>query len=432
MHTAPDPCWQVLNRWGVPRGSSPNVVADDKTVAECRTSSGRPFRVSLAAAPPPAISFISVDPAGNGGEDHEFADRHVYVVAAHGDSVLFYRSKVPQPSMQEYYQSYQPRNDYFVYKAAAGEPPSLSLLPTCLIPKIERDYQGYIHQSPTARMFDQNDTGILRRGKDELLVAQLNVANDAPFNTADLCMLRPGRSEWELKKTVPIVHHRNRGGHHDLQMWQDTNVAVPVGDRFLCWVNFDCSTFLVWDTKDEEDPKLRYVPLPVKAVPPKDDEDYEDCYNGQKRWNYYRSIAAVGPDAVRFVISIDNRCCCGAHIVKESVCVHSISTFMVTMWTLALRPCEPMAWVKECVLDCNEIWSLLTAGKGLQCVDLTCPVLSSENPDVVCFIACDEESLWSVEMDVRRKTLISTKLCPPHPQGRANYGNNLPAKRRSS
>lgn len=184
IHTSAtaDPRWQILDRWGIPRGSSANVVADDKTVAECRTSSGRPLRVSVAAAAPPAVSFISVDPSGNGSEaDEVSADKNVYVIAAHGDSVLFSRSKVPW-------------SDYFVYKAATREsPPSLSLLATCPIPMIRRDYQDYIDQSPTARAFDQSDTGILRRGKDDLLVAQLKVANDAPFDTAELCVLRHGR-----------------------------------------------------------------------------------------------------------------------------------------------------------------------------------------------------------------------------------------------
>nr|CAB3467819.1 unnamed protein product [Digitaria exilis] len=38
-----------------------------------------------------------------------------------------------------------------------------------------------------------------------------------------------------------------------------------------------------------------------------------NCYDGQKPWNSYRSIAASGPDVVRFV-SINDRCCCGAQL----------------------------------------------------------------------------------------------------------------------
>ncbi|KAF8697384.1 hypothetical protein HU200_035980 [Digitaria exilis] len=299
---------------------------------------------------------------------------------------------------------------------------------------ISRDYddEGY----PTARAFDPSDTSILRRrvkedGDDLLVVAQLRVANDAPFNTAKLCVLRHGGrggGEWELKEAVPIVHHHG-GGAHDLKTWQDTDVVVPVGDRFLCWVNFDCSTLLLWDTTQQQGrTKLRYVPLPVKPVPPplEDDED-GSYYQQQKPGNYYRCIAEGGPYGVRFV-SIDNRCCCGAHVIRCS-CEHSSSAFMVTMWSLALMTGddEPMAWVKECVLDCEELWSLV-AGIGLPRVDLTCPVLSPENPDAVCFVACEGKSLWSVQIDVRKKTLLSAIPCPAHPHACVNYCNNLSAK----
>ncbi|CAL4982220.1 unnamed protein product [Urochloa decumbens] len=359
-----DPRWVLLNHWIVPRDSA-NVVADDKTAAECRPSCSRPLRISLGDAAPPAISFLCLDLAGDRrarSEDDEFTDKHVL---------------------------------------------------------------GYIGDDDdfTGRNFDHCDTGILRHSDDELLVAQLRVANDAPFDTAQLCVLRPGRLEWELNTAVPIVH-TNGGRGHDLQMWQEAHVAVPVGDRFLCWVNFDCSTFLLCDMATR-DPKLHYVPLPVKAMPPKDDEDYEDCYDEQPPWLYYRRIGAAGPDAVRFV-SIDNRCCCGAHVIWSS-CEHSSSAFMVTMWTLALSTSEPMRWVKEAVLDCEVVWSLATS-KGLPRVRLTSPVVSMENPDVVCFMASMGDLLWTVDIDLRKKTLISATPCPAHPVECVNYANPLPAK----
>ncbi|CAL4995029.1 unnamed protein product [Urochloa decumbens] len=389
------PRWVILDRWGIPRDSSNNIVADDKTAAEYRTSSGRPIRVYLSnTALPPEISFICVDPV----------EEHVYVIAAHGDSVLFQRNRVVPKSSNIWIEieRYQPSNDYF----------------------------GYIHwdEDFTARYFNQGDTGILCRSDNELLVAQLRIANDAPFDTAQLCVLRPGRREWELNTAVPIVHH-DGGGRHDLQKWQDAQVVVPVGDRFLCWVNFDCSTFLLCDMVEEEEPELRYVPLPVKPFPPRDDEDYDDCYDEQPPWLYYRSIGAVGPSAVRFV-SIDNRNGCGGHLTRWS-CEHSSSAFVVTMWTLTLRTGKPMMWMREAVLECEEVWSL-AACKGLPQLHLMSPVVSMENPDVVCFIASHEgDLLWTVDIDVKRKTLISATPCPAHPVKSVNYCNPLTAKLQS-
>ncbi|KAJ1274700.1 hypothetical protein BS78_05G081900 [Paspalum vaginatum] len=271
------------------------------------------------------------------------------------------------------------------------------------------------------------DTGLLMlRGEDdEPLVAQLQLAYAAPFDTSELCVLRPGRG-WELNEAVRIVH-TDGSGNHDLERWQETHAVVPVGGRYLCWVNYDLSTFLVCDMAEEESPTLRYVPLPVMPVPPKGDDD-EDDHQEQPSWLYHRTIGAAGAGAVRFV-SIDNRCCCGAHVVR-SMCTHSSSAFMVTAWTLAVTTGgEPMAWVKECVLDCEELWEI-ASNRGLpRGLEVSCPVVSLENPDVICLIGHGhDDKLWTLQVDMRRKTLISVLHCPPHPLRRVNYGNNLPAR----
>jgi hypothetical protein len=148
----------------------------------------------------------------------------------------------------------------------------------------------------TDRELDQMDTDLLRCGGGEVLVAQLQVAYKAPFDTTtELCVLRPGSREWEFKEAVPIVHHEG-GGRHDLGRWQELNAAIPAGNRFLCWVSYDFSTFLVCDMAEEENPKLRYVPLPVKAVPPKENEwGDDDEHEEQISWMYYHSIGATPP-----------------------------------------------------------------------------------------------------------------------------------------
>ena len=366
-----DPASVMLERWRRLSGSTPaNVVADDNTAAESRTSRGQPLRVALARASPPAISFICFDRGDDG-----------YVVAAHGDSVLFRMSW----------------NDYFVYMAAAGKPPSLTLLPVCDIPMNEHCWVSKDRFKDsfrtTGRVFDQQDTGILRlRGGDggeeapPPLVAQLQIAHEPPFDTAELCVLRPGHGhrEWELKTAVPIVHHDGGGERrHGMEMWQETNVAVPVGDRFMCWANYDLATFLICDmaAADLDNPKLLYVPLPVKPVPPKESDFDDDHHNDALiPWELFRNIVATaGDDTVRFV-SIDNRCCCGAPVIR-SLCDRSSSAFMVTIWRLALR----------------------NAGDGKN---------------------------WTVEIDVRRKTLISVVPLPPHPHSHRciGYGKPLPAK----
>ena len=70
--------------------------------------------------------------------------------------------------------------DYFLYEESAARPPSLLLLPGCSLPMAwERGEEAVEHAGcfPTARYLWKNDTGILRRGAGEVLVAQLEVPN---------------------------------------------------------------------------------------------------------------------------------------------------------------------------------------------------------------------------------------------------------------
>jgi hypothetical protein len=140
---------------------------------------------------------------------------------------------------------------------------------------------------------------------------------------------------------------------------------------------------------EEENLKVRYVPLPVKAVPPK--EVWDDVRVMKPLpWQYY-------------------------------LCERSRSAFMVSTWTLALNTTgEPMEWVKEGVLHCEELWAALLAAsyEDIPRVHVTCPIVSPENPDVVCFMADDIDSetngntkSWTLEVDMRRKKLISVVSC---------------------
>jgi len=145
-------------------------------------------------------------------------DDSLYVIAAHGDSAL----------VRTHHRS-DPISDCFVYRAPAGRPPSLSLLPACgihmyryLRGEYGDDYGDEGCVTRGARYFHHMNTGLLMlRGEDDdeqPLVAQLQLAYAAPFNTAELCVLRPGRG-WELNDAVPIVH-ADSGEDHDLQTWR--------------------------------------------------------------------------------------------------------------------------------------------------------------------------------------------------------------------
>lgn len=98
----------------------------------------------------------------------------------------------------------------------------------------------------------------------------------------DFCLLHPGSHEWEIKQDIPIIREKGSGGH-ELARWGYSHMVVPVGDRFLCWVNVG-NGFLFSDVM-EPYPVLRYVALPVEPFSKHqlDDVDEDDI-------QFYRSM----------------------------------------------------------------------------------------------------------------------------------------------
>jgi hypothetical protein len=72
--------------------------------------------------------------------------------------------------------------------------------------------------------------------------------------------------------------------------------------------------------------------------------------------DYFESLTAAGAGDVMFV-------CCGDH--GRSMCSRFL--FTVTIWTVSLSMDEPFEWVKDGLLDCDELWTL-QAYKGLPLV----------------------------------------------------------------
>ncbi|OEL22323.1 hypothetical protein BAE44_0016658 [Dichanthelium oligosanthes] len=301
-------------------------------------------------------------------------------------------------------------------------------------------------------MLHEKDTVLLRRGEGELLVVQFEVYSnketepwnddeaeqsnddepeasneddteesndddteesndDKPMVNAELCVLRHGRGVWELMEAVPVVLDEmassGKGAAKLMQEWE-TDAAIPIGDRFLCFVDY-LRGMLLCDTADMESRPLtlRYVPLPVAPA----GHFWSDEWPCMRR---SRNLSAAGAGAVRFV-SVDPRCCCGGP--GSTTCKRGWFAFTVTTWTLSLPmdDGEPSAttWVKDGVLDCEELWAF-PAYDGLPRVHLEHPIVSSDDPDVVCFTVCEdhyvnssEEKVWMLEVNTRSKELLS-------------------------
>jgi len=97
--------------------------------------------------------------------------------------------------------------------------------------------------------------------------------------------------------------------------------------------------------------------------------------------------------------------------------------------TTATEEEERMVWAVDGVLDCEELWAM-PGYEGLPRVPPGFPVVSPDNPDVVYFKVSNlflngssyDQKVWMLEVDTRRKVLLSVVPCPIHPY------DYLPAK----
>ncbi|KAL6657124.1 hypothetical protein ACP70R_004904 [Stipagrostis hirtigluma subsp. patula] len=382
---ATDPRYVLLDCRDCRRDDGSFAAGAKTAAAESRTFTGRRLRVWFGLAAPPASSQLYYDCEGAAPDDFQ-------LIAAHGDSVLFLmQRKLPGSPVMAY--------DHFVYRAgtAAGRPPALSLLPARNFPK----HYEHVTEDPGSRVLLSDDTGLLCRGDDEPLVAQLQVSDHCGRPAmGDLCVLRLGWGQWELRQ-LPIVVDES-----DKPMdWFSGDKTIAVGERFLCFLEDD--GLLLWDAAEEASPKLRYAPLPVWR---------RDIYSDDlPPLEYSSTTGAAGAGALRHV-RIASRCCCGG--AGRSSCRHSRFAFTVTTWTLTLRTDGPMAWVKDGVLDCEELWAL-PGYEGLPRAHLEQPVVSLDNPDVVCFVVSncyhrvehEERKSWLIQVNTRRKALVSVVQC---------------------
>ncbi|CAL4989290.1 unnamed protein product [Urochloa decumbens] len=392
----------LLNRYGIRMDES--FVADPNTVAYCRTYIGKHLCVSFSRAPPPASSFFYYDfpesapgregidnkaevceEDGNntdeceeeGDTDDECEEQEVdidnldiIVVASHGDAALL---KMTHRSCSYF--------EALLYRVgSATSPVTMSLLP-------DRDFltkteQNYI--SPEIRYIVHSGTiGLLRRGDDDVMLVEPDLMYDRDVRRymAEFCLLRHGMSEWELKEPVRIIQDEGSPAIEQLHT----------------------RGFLLCDMADEESPKVRYVPLPPGVC--WDPKGYERDMSIKHSMN----MGAAGPSAVRFV-SIDPHCCCGG--AGKTTCAHSRYAFTINTWLMNISIKEPLTWVKDGEIDCEELWGL-PGYEGLPQANPMCPVVCLDNPNVVCLlvsnyalvISYEDRKLWMIQLNIKTKLL---------------------------
>ncbi|KAF8711118.1 hypothetical protein HU200_029124 [Digitaria exilis] len=285
------------------------------------------------------------------------------VLAAHGDSLVIY---------VYFKQGYENQTiDYFVYNAgdASGEPPrppSLLLLPPLHVDE---------------RWLDRDGTGVLRRGEDEIVVAELKlvvVSWDTTSETkeAELRVVRSAQWSWSVVKRAAVVVD---GGGQDrdlLSLWK-TDTVFPIGEAQLCWV--DLYRGLLFCSIFDENPMLS-----SRGV----------------------SVTSAG-STVKFV-GVFPRCCCGG--TGATHCRRSHHAYIIKTWTLRM---DDMVWVMDGLVDATQLWAL-DAYKCLPQVPPVRPVVNLDDPYTIRFILSESYHVknggdvteWVISIDMRQ-TLLS-------------------------
>ncbi|KAK3130728.1 hypothetical protein QOZ80_6BG0497250 [Eleusine coracana subsp. coracana] len=240
---------------------------------------------------------------------------------------------------------------YFVYNAGGPTwPPTLSLLSTCR----------------SRRLRDPSATGLLRRGEDDLVVAELRMLEPERTPTPtppnkhsppELLVFRSG--EWCVRRPRIVSLE---GGEHaavELSSWR-TNAVVPLGG-LLCWASFG-DGLLLCDDVLEEKPTLRYVPYPVEAVGP---------YYCRRRGSFL-CIDPRGGALNLSLVNVTRRRCSQS----QCGCSEHSRDMDIRTWTLRTTD-DDVAWVvKDGTDDSAELWTLECWPSGFARVHLLYPLNS--------------------------------------------------------
>ncbi|TVU01038.1 hypothetical protein EJB05_53519, partial [Eragrostis curvula] len=324
-------------------------------------------------SPEPPLAILSTSPSASSRRRRSLVYASTFrtmpsmagiQTAAHGDSVLIQVDRKGD---------YHALPDYFVYNAGttgAGSPrpPSLSLLPPC------------------SHYLTKDSTGILRRGEDELVVAQLQkvqLKDGTPEKYVAEILLFSSGAWYTARPRLSGIEQEEF-----LYSWYSMSV-IAVGEDMLCWVSMHRG--LIFTNVHDEMVWLRYVPLPEDG----------SC---TEHFDQSRNVCVTSGDTVRFV-NIFARCCCGG--AGGCKCKHSQHAYLIKTWTLGM---DSMTWMLGGMMDATELWAL-DAYQSLPRVQLGFPVVSADEPHIICFMVSDEKA-WLIMVDMRSKMLLSVYSYP--------------------
>ncbi|VAI38265.1 unnamed protein product [Triticum turgidum subsp. durum] len=390
------PDWAMLDRMGCTRchkdlDAARLVVSKNKTAARLRIDRGCSCYVSFTLAAPQGVSYLNLHwPVGEGSDA-------VYALlrATDKDLVLF---DIYDPSRLPYLRA---PAALFVY-TAAGPSPSVQRLP--MYAK-DRKWRHFLKGKFT--------TGILRLPEKRFIVADLCVLDGAlcVFNSSSeakdwkVISITPGLIRWHTPE-------QNKSSSGQLPNQWSTDDALAFDGRFLCWVDYFSGVLLSDFSSTIGSPTLHFVPFPGEKEYPAEVRVPRE-FPGR-----FRNVS-ISQGKMRFV-HIDN----DFHETIEddwpwrqlperrSQGQQHQGSQKITIWTLNS---DKFKWEQHGVINLDCLW----AQRGYEALGIRqrlpeFPIVSVEDPDVLCCLLREEEfnvKGWMIMVDMKHAYMRS---CTPY------------------
>ncbi|CAL4982229.1 unnamed protein product [Urochloa decumbens] len=275
-----------------------------------------------------------------------------------------------------------------------AEPPMVSGIACAKFPNGGDPYSTIVASHGDSMLVKQphHATGMLRRGEDEFVMAELMMVGERVFSqgpeTAELLLFRSGEWSWSIM-CPQIINYGSRDFGELSSSWT-TDTVVTIADRLLCWVDLSCG-ILFCDVFDES-PVLQFQPLPK-----------DPCHGRASN----RDVCAIDCGAALKLVNIFPRCCCGGKGATLTGCLRSLNAYTINTWTLRV---SDMEWVKDGMFHNTELWGLdAYYDERLPRLVPTYPVVSMDEPHTISFLLRDEDGYdpWLITVDMKSKTLRS-------------------------
>ncbi|CAL4982226.1 unnamed protein product [Urochloa decumbens] len=216
---------------------------------------------------------------------------------------------------------------------------------------------------------------------------------------------------WSVTRAALSSGEGNKDGELRLSSWETDSVVSVGDDGLVCFVQLGQG--LMFSNVFDKTPVLRHV-----RFPPSEDVDHPQTCRGSSQ-----DVCATSDGTVKFV-DVQPRCCCGSYGATH--CRHSSNAYTIKTWTLKM---DRMEWVMDGMVDSTELWAL-DAYKALSRVQLVSPIVSLDEPHVICFMVCKRFYLkelgnrteWLILVDMKSKTLQS--VCR-YDQGRGFFHGRI-------